>query len=103
MHLRPTGPPLRPASDGALRPARDRARVLLRLQRPRGCRRPRGRDQEGARGLRLTPAASDLYQEQILDHYKHLKNRGALTGATFSARDTNPLGADEAPFHLKAA
>jgi len=47
------------------------------------------------------PAASDLYQEQILDHYKHPKNKGPLPGATFSARDTNPLCGDEVAFHLK--
>ena len=47
------------------------------------------------------PAASDLYQEQILDHYKHPKNKGPLPGATFSARDTNPLCGDEVSFHLK--
>ena len=47
------------------------------------------------------PASSDLYQEQILDHYKHPKNKGPLPGATFSARDTNPLCGDEVAFHLK--
>src|SRR5437762_12998560 len=69
-------------------------------KRPRGCGRPRGRHQEGARGLRLMPAASDLYQEQILDHYKHPRNKGPLPGATLNAKDSNPLCGDEVILHL---
>src|SRR2546425_9929323 len=43
----------------------------------------------------------EMYQEQILDHYKHPRNKGSLPGATKNARDTNPLGGDEVVLHLK--
>ena len=33
----------------------------------------------------------DMYQEQILDHYKHPRNKGPLAGASKNARDSNPL------------
>jgi nitrogen fixation NifU-like protein len=45
-------------------------------------------------------ASYDLYQEQILDHYKHPRNKGALPGATFNARDSNPLCGDEVSLHV---
>src|SRR5437899_2176749 len=43
----------------------------------------------------------EMYQEQILDHYKHPRNKGSLPGATKNARDTNPLCGDEVVLHLK--
>jgi len=43
----------------------------------------------------------EMYQEQILDHYKHPRNKGSLAGATKNARDTNPLCGDEVALHLK--
>jgi nitrogen fixation protein NifU and related proteins len=46
-------------------------------------------------------AANDLYQEQILDHYKHPRNKGGLAGAGMEARDTNPLCGDEVILRLK--
>jgi len=46
-------------------------------------------------------ASYEMYQEQILDHYKHPRNKGPLPGATFDARDTNPLCGDEVTLHLK--
>jgi len=46
-------------------------------------------------------ASYEMYQEQILDHYKHPRNKGPLQGATFDARDTNPLCGDEVTLHLK--
>ena len=49
----------------------------------------------------MTTASYELYQEQILDHYKHPRNKGALPDATFHARDTNPLCGDEVVLHLK--
>src|SRR5256885_14874076 len=45
-------------------------------------------------------ASYDLYQEQILDHYKHPRNKGPLPGATLNARDSNPLCGDEVILHL---
>ena len=45
-------------------------------------------------------ATYDLYQEQILDHYKHPRNKGPLPGATLNARDSNPLCGDEVILHL---
>jgi len=46
-------------------------------------------------------AAYDLYQEQILDHYKHPRNKGPLPEATYDGRDSNPLCGDEVVLHLK--
>lgn len=43
----------------------------------------------------------EMYQEQILDHYKHPRNKGPLPDATKNARDTNPLCGDEVVLHLK--
>jgi nitrogen fixation protein NifU and related proteins len=45
--------------------------------------------------------AGDLYQEQILDHYKRPRNKGPMPGATLEARDTNPLCGDEVILRLK--
>src|SRR5207244_8076898 len=42
----------------------------------------------------------DLYQEQILDHYKHPRNKGPPPGATLNARASNPLCGDEVTLHL---
>lgn len=46
-------------------------------------------------------ASYDLYQEQILDHYKKPRNKGPLPGATNTARDSNPLCGDEVVLHLR--
>src|SRR5207249_8458428 len=43
----------------------------------------------------------DMYQEQILDHYKHPRNKGPLAGATENARDSSPLCGDEVGLHVK--
>jgi nitrogen fixation NifU-like protein len=45
-------------------------------------------------------ATYDLYQEQILNHYKHPRNKGPLPGATMNARASNPLCGDEVILHL---
>ncbi len=42
----------------------------------------------------------EMYQEQILDHYKHPRNKGPLPSATNNARDTNPLCGDEVVLHV---
>src|SRR2546421_148813 len=79
----------------------DGAGVVLHLQRPGRCRRPDRRHQAGPGGLRLMAVSYEMYQEQILDHYKHPRNKGSLPGATKNARDTNPLCGDEVVLHLK--
>ena len=38
---------------------------------------------------------SDLYREQILDHYKRPRNYGELEDPTFSHRGENPVCGDE--------
>jgi nitrogen fixation NifU-like protein len=43
----------------------------------------------------LSASAEALYQEQILAHYRQPHNRGALPGATASARISNPTCGDE--------
>jgi nitrogen fixation NifU-like protein len=37
---------------------------------------------------------NDLYQEQILDHYRNPRNKGILEGAEASYEDQNPLCGD---------
>ena len=46
-------------------------------------------------------ASYEMYQEQILDHYKHPRNKGPLPDATYNAHDSNPLCGDEVVLHLK--
>ena len=43
----------------------------------------------------------DLYREQILEHYKHPQNFGALDDADLEFEDTNPLCGDELKVQLK--
>src|SRR5207244_6352673 len=71
------------------------------LQRHGRRRCARHGHQEGPGGLRLMSISYDIYQEQILDHYKHPRNKGPLVGATKNARDTNPLCGDEVVLHVK--
>lgn len=42
----------------------------------------------------------ELYQEVILDHYKHPRNRGSLEGADRHAEGFNPLCGDEVRIEL---
>lgn len=49
----------------------------------------------------MSSAIHELYQEQILDHYKRPRNKGPLPDATHNARDTNPLCGDEVTLHLR--
>jgi nitrogen fixation NifU-like protein len=44
---------------------------------------------------RSTPALGSLFQELILEHYKHPRNKGALEGATAGAHLNNPTCGDE--------
>jgi len=41
------------------------------------------------------------YQAQILEHYKHPHNRGALDPATHKARESNPLCGDDITLALR--
>jgi nitrogen fixation NifU-like protein len=43
----------------------------------------------------------NIYQEEILDHFKHPRHKGALTDATHSAHFTNPTCGDELTVYLK--
>ncbi len=36
----------------------------------------------------------NMYQENILDHYKHPRNKGKIEGADFQHREPNPLCGD---------
>jgi nitrogen fixation NifU-like protein len=40
-------------------------------------------------------ATADMYRENILDHYKRPRNRGALNSPDSQAHDLNPLCGDE--------
>lgn len=40
-------------------------------------------------------ASYEIYQDQILDHYKHPRNKGNLERATHQARESNPLCGDD--------
>ncbi len=46
-------------------------------------------------------AAAGPYQAQILDHYKHPHNRGALEPATHRGRESNPLCGDDISLSLR--
>lgn len=43
----------------------------------------------------------ELYQENILDHYKHPHNKGRLEGATLFAKELNPSCGDVIELALK--
>lgn len=45
--------------------------------------------------------AYEMYQEQILDHYKHPRNFGDMPDADLHASDNNPLCGDELTMYLK--
>ena len=44
---------------------------------------------------------SDLYREQILDHYRNPRNHGTLDPHDASFEDTNPLCGDRVRFDLR--
>ncbi|MEM2138410.1 MAG: SUF system NifU family Fe-S cluster assembly protein [Candidatus Anstonellaceae archaeon] len=46
-------------------------------------------------------SASDMYRENILDHYKHPRNRGRVEKPDSEAYDSNPLCGDEIGMTLK--
>lgn len=43
----------------------------------------------------------DIYQENILDHYKNPRNKGNIENATYKASDTNPFCGDKLEMSLK--
>ncbi len=50
---------------------------------------------------RSTPALGSLYQELILEHYKHPRNKGELPGATSHVHMNNPTCGDEVWLQLR--
>ncbi|APE96529.1 Fe-S cluster assembly sulfur transfer protein SufU [Halodesulfurarchaeum formicicum] len=46
---------------------------------------------------------SDMYRQQILDHYKNPRNYGELDSPTFSHRGYNPSCGDEIEFDIELA
>ena len=50
---------------------------------------------------RTTPPLNSLYQQLILEHYKHPRNKGALEDATTTAHLNNPTCGDEVWLMLK--
>ena len=46
---------------------------------------------------------SDMYRQQILDHYKNPRNYGELAAPTFSHRGHNPSCGDEIEFDVALA
>ena len=44
---------------------------------------------------------SDLYREEILDHYYHPRNTGKLDPADFTGHEVNTLCGDEVTLYLK--
>ncbi len=46
-------------------------------------------------------ANSDMYRENILDHYKHPRNKGKIDGADSEGHDSNPLCGDDITYYLK--
>jgi len=45
-------------------------------------------------------ATADMYRENILDHYKHPRNRGRIAHADSEAHDSNPLCGDDITYQL---
>ncbi|MBI4545968.1 MAG: SUF system NifU family Fe-S cluster assembly protein [Gemmatimonadetes bacterium] len=52
---------------------------------------------------RSTPPLGSLYQELILDHYKHPRNKGELEGATAEVHMNNPVCGDDIRLQLRVA
>lgn len=48
----------------------------------------------------MTDELRDLYQEMLLDHHKHPRNRGNLEGANHRAEGYNPLCGDKVTVYL---
>jgi nitrogen fixation NifU-like protein len=48
----------------------------------------------------VTDELRDLYQEMLLDHHKHPRNRGNLEGANHRAEGYNPLCGDKVTVYL---
>ena len=46
-------------------------------------------------------ASESIYRENILNHYKHPRNRGKMEGATSTAHDLNPFCGDDITMCLK--
>ena len=51
--------------------------------------------------MRGGSVSSDLYREQILDHYRHPRNYGTLPDAEIRHEDLNPLCGDQVRFEVK--
>ncbi len=47
--------------------------------------------------------AYEMYQEQILDHYKNPRNFGEMSDADLHAKDSNPLCGDELTMYIKVS
>ncbi len=45
----------------------------------------------------------DMYQENILDHYKHPRHKRALTTCTFQHHEVNPVCGDMLTFYVEVA
>lgn len=46
---------------------------------------------------------TDLYREEILDHYYHPRNTGRIKNPDFVGKESNPLCGDEVTIYLKLA
>lgn len=49
----------------------------------------------------MSDMLADLYQELVIDHSRHPRNRGPLAEATHDAKGHNPLCGDELTLRLK--
>src|SRR5262249_30888230 len=88
------GPPLRHAAAREARRARERPGVVPLLP---GAPRDRGVGAGGpprAQSVCVLSGEEDLYRENILDHYKHPRNRGTLDQPDITYEDSNPLCGD---------
>ena len=91
------GSPLRVAAASPVRHRRDRAGVVRRLQHARRGRPTGGRRAARGRILRqgLTVRLEQIYQEVILDHYKHPHHRGLREPFGAESYQVNPTCGDE--------
>ena len=95
-------PPLRPAGLPALRHPRDDARVLPPVLDPRRGRRAGGRS--GA-GTDVLPGMNleSMYQEIILDHYRHPHHKGLRDPFDAEVHHVNPTCGDEVTLRVVVA
>jgi len=58
---------------------------------------------DSRREVKSETVDDDMYQENILDHYKHPRHKRALTSCTFQHHEVNPVCGDMLTFYVDVA